>query len=249
MEGFEGKTAVVIGGTGGIGLEIVNMLLFNGACVIIHGRDKKKLDDLSLKLEKKYPQRVKTVQFDFYKENFLDIEKSLLNQNVKKADILCVCFGPFLQKELEHMDAQEWHKVSVLNYALPGLLISSCLENMKAHRWGRILLFGGTGTNFRTEFLTNTAYAGAKSGLGVLVQSVAAYYAVYGITCNCIMPGFTDTEYVDSEKKQLLKQKMPDKRLIQTKSIADAARFLLENADLNGVLLKIDKGWSPCVLR
>ena len=139
---------------------------------------------------------------------------------------------------------QQWKDMSLLNYALPGFFVSSALKNMMNKKWGRILLFGGTGTSFRTEYKTNAAYAGAKSGLGILVQSVASNYADYGITCNAIMPGFVDTGYIGPQQKTELAKKMPGGKLIKEESVASAAEFLLSNGDLNGVLLRLDRGLS-----
>ena len=244
MNIFEGKTAVVIGGSGGIGLEISKILAKNGASLIIHGRDDKKLKKVSDELQKQFNSTVKTVNLDLEKTDFLNIDSTLLNKFVSVADILCVCYGPFLQESVDQMTAQQWKDMSLLNYALPGFFVSSALKNMMNKKWGRILLFGGTGTSFRTEYKTNAAYAGAKTGLGILVQSVASNYADYGITCNAIMPGFVDTGYIGPQQKTELAKKMPGGKLIKEESVASAAEFLLSNGDLNGVLLRLDRGLS-----
>lgn len=245
MKVFENKKAFVLGGTGGIGFEVAGILLKNGADLTIHGRNKENTDLAVKRLENEFAEKkIKTVLFDFDKENFENLENSTLFEEVKTADILCVCYGPFLQKSLEITSLKEWQKISLLDYALPGSLVSAVLPNMKKNNFGRILLFGGTGTNFRSEFFTNAAYAGAKTGLGIIVQSVAAEFADLGITCNAILPGFVKTEYIDGELRKVLENKMPGKKLIELESIAKSAEFLLTNPDLNGVLLKVDRGWS-----
>ena len=175
MKNFEGKTALVVGGSGGIGFEISRMLFKNGANLIIHGRNLQKLEKARQKLKSEFENKteIKIVPFDFEREPFENLQNSGLINEIQKTDILCVCYGPFLQKSLDKMSFSEWQKISLLDYALPGICVSAVLSGMKKNHFGRILLFGGTGTNFRSEFLTNAAYAGAKTGLGVLVQSVA----------------------------------------------------------------------------
>ena len=215
MNIFEGKTAVVIGGSGGIGLEISKILARNGAALTIHGRDDKKLKKVSDELQKQFNSTVKTVNLDLEKTDFLNIDSTLLNKFVSVADILCVCYGPFLQESVDQMTAQQWKDMSLLNYALPGFFVSSALKNMMNKKWGRILLFGGTGTSFRTEYKTNA-----------------------------IMPGFVDTEYMGPQQKTELAKKMPGGKLIKEESVASAAEFLLSNGDLNGVLLRLDRGLS-----
>ena len=248
METFEGKKAVVLGGSGGIGFEISRMLLKNGAKVVVHGRNFEKLHQIKLDFEgenRNFCGRVETVAFDFDREKFESLENSELGEMLKSADILCVCYGPFLQKSLEKTSIFEWKKTALLDYALPGFCVSASLPEMIKKHFGRILLFGGTGTGFRQEFLTNAAYAGAKTGLGVIVQSVACGFAEFGITCNGILPGFTETEYLSEKTLEDCRKKMPGKKLISRESVASAAEFLLKNPDLNGVLLKLDRGWSP----
>ena len=142
------------------------------------------------------------------------------------------------------MDAGDWIKAALHDYALPGILLSAALPKMVARKFGRILLFGGTGTAHRTEFFTNAAYAGAKTGVGTIVESTAASYARFGITCNAILPGFTKTQYTE-KIDAVLDAKMPLGRQISADSVADAALFLLKNPDANGVLLRLDRGWSP----
>lgn len=245
MKIFENKKAFVLGGSGGIGFEVARVLLKNGADLTIHGRNKEKTDSAVKILEREFSdKKIKTVLFDFDKENFENLEKSLVFEEVKKTDILCVCYGPFLQKSLYATRLKDWQKTALLDYALPGSLVSAALPNMKKSNFGRILLFGGTGTNFRNEFFTNAAYAGAKTGIGIIVQSVAAEFADCGITCNAILPGFAETQYIDKNLSETLKKKMPGNKLICLESIAKSADFLLTNPDLNGVLLKVDRGWS-----
>lgn len=245
MNNFSGKTALVLGGSDGIGFEISKMLLKNGAEVTVHGKSKENLKKAQNKLFEETKVLCKTVEFNFTAENFCDLKSSEIKKIATDSDILCVCFGPFLQTPLEKMVLSDWQNMALLDYALPGVFVSFVLQNMIEKNWGRILLFGGTGTNFRNVFKTNIAYSAAKSAVGVLTQSVAANYAKNGITCNAILPGFVETEYLSEELKKSLKEKSPQKKLIGVSTIAECAEFLLKNEDLNGVLLKVDSGWSP----
>ncbi len=238
MKAFENKKAVIVGGSGGIGSALTELLASECARLVVHGgHESQKFDDLV----KKFPS--KKIALDFSKIKFSEIEKTELAKEIKTADILCICHGPFLQKDLEEMSFSEWENISLMNYALPGAFVSLALPHMKKNHFGRILLFGGTGTDHRSEYATNCAYAGAKSGLNVLVRSIAAKYAGDGITINAVLPGFTKTEYTKNE--DILSKKMPFGTIINRQTIAKSAMFLMENSDLNGVLLRADRGWSP----
>jgi NAD(P)-dependent dehydrogenase (short-subunit alcohol dehydrogenase family) len=116
---------------------------------------------------------------------------------------------------------------------------------MMKKQFGRIIVFGGTRTNSINGFRTNSVYGGAKTALCSLVKSVAAEYGKYGITCNGILPGFIETEYLSEETKLMLAKKMPQGKLIGAESIAETALFLLKQDAVNGVLLNVDEGWMP----
>ncbi len=237
-----GKKAFIVGGSGGIGREISLLLATKCKKIVVHGSKKSEQFDF---LEKKIKESAdfQKIVFDFYESDFLSIKSSPVASEAANCDILCVCFGPFIQKRLEETTIQDWQKVALFDYALPGVLLSLALPKMIEQKFGRILFFGGTGTSHRSEFRTNVAYAGAKSALNVLVESTAANYSKYGITCNAILPGFTQTQYT-SKIDEILSAKMPLGRQINAKTIAKTALFLLENEDINGALLRLDQGWS-----
>ena len=101
MKNFEGKTALVVGGSGGIGFEISRMLFKNGANLIIHGRNLQKLEKARQNLKSEFENKpeIKIVPFDFEREPFENLQNSGLINEIQKTDILCVCYGPFLQKK------------------------------------------------------------------------------------------------------------------------------------------------------
>ena len=246
LSSFEGKKSLVVGGSGGIGRELSLLLAQNASDLVIHGSSaSEKFSSLVQEITLKSGKTPQIITQNLLEQPFEELESSPLVKAAQDCDILCVCFGPFVQKSLHETSLLDWQKVALFDYALPGLLVSSALPPMMKKGWGRILLFGGTGTASRREFSTNAAYAGAKSALNVLVESVAANYADYGITCNAVLPGFTETEYISEAQKTELSAKMPLKSMINAKSVAESALFLLKNADINGECLRIDRGWSP----
>ena len=243
---FSGKKALIVGGTGGIGRTLSLALAKSGASLFIHGsKAGEKADSLAEEILKISGEKPKIIAQNLLSSSFSELESSEVLESARKCDILCVSFGPFVQKSIHETNLSDWEKAALYDYALPGLLLSAALPNMMKNHFGRILLFGGTGTSHRKEFSTNAAYAGAKSGLNVLVSSVASEYGIYGITCNAICPGFVETEYLSESQKTELKAKMPLGRMISPSSVAESALFLLKNADINGATFRLDAGWSP----
>ena len=237
---MENKSALVIGGSGGIGSGISRLFASKFSRVYVHGgHDSSKFDNLLEELRGKNPScKVEKVLYDFYMHDFAELAESELSKIAESVDILCMCHGPFIQKRIDEMTVSDWQRIALYDYALPGFFVSKVLPSMMKNSFGRIILFGGTGTSCRTEFRTNAAYAGAKTAIGTLVESTAAFYAKFGITCNAILPGFVKTEYNSGFP-------VPAGMEVESRKIAECVGFLVDNSELNGVLLRVDKGWSP----
>ncbi len=159
-------------------------------------------------------------------------------------DILVIAFGPFLQKPLAETSAADWRRMAELNLALPGALASWLLPGMARQRWGRMVFFGGTGTDTIKGFATNAAYAAAKTGLGVLAKSISLSYADEGIAAFVVCPGLVDTEYLDDRRRAALSEKAPAGRLIAVDHIADTiAAFVASDPCLvSGSVISLDAG-------
>ena len=236
--------ALVIGGSGGIGHEIAKRLSHKVSVLGIHaGSKSKKLDSLLEYTQKNTRVEVFLQHFslkDGTKAFFNSFESTELQVFLKDADILCVCFGPFLQKPIHQMTKEEWLEMSFFNYTFPGYLISQVLPAMIEKKFGKILVFGGTRTEQLRAIKTNAAYGAAKTALCSLVQSISTSYANQNILCNAILPGFVDTEYLDERQKKDCESL--GSKLINVGEIADAAMFLLNSEHISGELLRIDGG-------
>ena len=244
MNDLQGKNALIIGGSNGIGKELCLTLAKNGINLCIHGSKKSQNLDSLIQDCANFGIKAESVTQRFDSDFFKNKQYTELLPHIQKADILCICHGPFIQEALHKTNAEQWELMATMNYAMPGFFVSAALNQMKDRHFGRIILFGGTHTDSIRAFRTNAAYAGAKTGLSVLVKSVALEYAAFNITCNAIMPGLVDSPLLSEETKQKLAEKMPLKKLIPTEKICRCALELISSDAYNGILMNIDSGWN-----
>lgn len=166
---------------------------------------------------------------------------------MSEPDILVVAYGPFLRATLAETAAEDWSRLALLDLALPGALASALLPGMSARRWGRMLFFGGTRTDGIRAYRSNAAYAAAKTGLSVLVKSLAAEGAPDNVAAIAICPGLVDTEYLDDETRAALRAMAPGGILLDPETIARHAIDLID-ADpcpASGAILGLDGGFAP----
>ena len=219
---MEEKQVLIFGGTSGIGKELACLLSERGMSVTVTGTS-----SCSVGL----PQNVRVLPVAAEQLMNAQMQSSVpalqeFYDTLESCDLLCVSYGPFVSKPVHQTSLAEWTTVALYDYALPGMLVSHALNGMIKRKFGRILLFGGTRTDTIRPCKTNAAYAGAKTGLSVLVKSVAACYADSGITCNAVLPGFV-TSVPDGQES------------VSAVSVAREALHLLDSKDLNGNLVTV----------
>ena len=219
---MEEKQVLIFGGTSGIGKELACLLSERGMSVTVTGTS-----SCSVGL----PQNVRVLPLAAEQLMNAQMQSSVpalqeFYDTLESCDLLCVSYGPFVSKPVHQTSLAEWTTVALYDYALPGMLVSRALNGMIKRKFGRILLFGGTRTDTIRPCKTNAAYAGAKTGLSVLVKSVAACYADSGITCNAVLPGFV-TSVPDGQES------------VTAVSVAREALHLLDSKDLNGNLVTV----------
>ena len=251
---LENKTALIIGGTGGIGLGIAKELAKKNVSLILQGgHSLKKLQDalflctkVSTKdklLSTKHSGFILDLSFQKNIENIFKCEE--LSNALNSCDILVLSHGALLQKDILESSVSDWENIVFSNLTIPGIFISKVIPHFISQKFGKILCLGGTRTDSVRGFKTNPIYGAAKTGLSSLVKSVAQKYSKDSITCNLLCPGFVETEYLSQNQKDSYSLKMPLKKLISVEEISQFAVSILESSSLNGALVNFDQGWSP----
>ncbi len=245
MHDFTGQTAIVTGGTRGIGRAISQALLKAGAKVIA-GYSSNEAAARQFKDENgQYADRLDLRQFnvasyeeveDFYRyveEKHGAFQVLVSNAGIRKDSVLGM------------MKEADWRDVVSVNLNGSFNMCKFAVMAMMRQRYGRIIITTSPMGRFGWEGQSN--YAASKAGQLGLVRSLAKEVATRGITVNCVSPGFIATEFIGdlTEKAQQAYQSLiPMKRLGKPEEVAACVLFLAsrEASYVTGATLEVGGG-------
>ena len=98
---------------------------------------------------------------------------------------------------------EKWDQIIAINLSSAFHAIRAAVPGMKARKWGRIINTASAHSLVASPF--KAAYVSAKHGLAGLTKTVALEVATFGITCNCISPGYVWTPLVEKQIPDTMK--------------------------------------------
>jgi len=244
---LEGRTAVVIGGTSGLGRELSLGLADAGADVVATGRRAEEVDATSLAIEER-GRRTLRLRTDVTQKSSLKALHDAVNAAFGKVDILVNAAGRLLRQPTLEIDDADWQ--DILNTNLTGTLHACQLfgRGMVERRWGRIINIASL-TSF-VALKDVTAYGASKAAVVALTKSLAIEWAPYGVCVNAIAPGVFKTRINEAwlegaPRGRELLARSPMQRFGMLEEIAGAGVFLASPAAsfVNGHVLVVDGGF------
>jgi 3-hydroxybutyrate dehydrogenase len=255
---LSGRTALVTGSTGGIGLAIAEGLAASGCAVTIHGLlPAADGDAIADELAVRHAVSATYRTADLATTGGVD---ALMDGLGAGPDILVNNAVTRHLLPIEQMTPAAWDADLAVNLSAPFHAIRRALPGMRARGWGRIVnmssvygLFGGAG---------RVGYVTTKTALIGLTRAVAMETVQDGITCNALCPGSTPTPAIESRIAagmaargqtdrdaaiaEFLGAKQPTRRFIRPEAIAAMVVFVCSPAgdDITGAALPIDGGWT-----
>lgn len=242
---FHGRTVVVTGGTRGIGRAAVRLLAERGANVALIARDPDGVDldglGASVFAADVTDEAAMVAAYDAIEERFGTPDALFANAGIALAE------GP-----LHELPPQTWDLVMTTNVRGVYVAVREALRRMvSAGRAGSILCTTSCVVGAAVP-RAGATYHASKGAVDALVRSIAVDYAKYGIRCNALSPGATETTLmwagVDPDEipqaRATVAGSIPLGRVADPDDIARAAVWILsdEAAYMTGATLSIDGG-------
>ena len=241
---FYDQTAVVTGGTRGIGRAVAEAFLSAGADVIcLYGGDEKAADAMRADHENVGGLRVERLDVadaDAVRDFWRGLEKDEI-----APQILINNAGIRRDNVLAMMPDEDWRRVMDVNLGGVFNMCKYAVQAMSGRRYGRIVNL--TSPSGQLGFEGQANYAASKAGMVALTKSLSKEVAKRGITANCVSPGFIDTDFIrdlPEDQAKRYKQMVPMRRFGKAEEVADAILFLAsrESSYITGSTLEITGG-------
>ena len=257
---LQGKTALVTGSTSGIGLAYARELAKDGANLVINGfGDPSDIERERLALEAVSGSNVLYSAHDLTKVNEIEAMMALATDRFGGVDILINNAGTQHVAPVEEFPVEKWSLIIRLNLESAFHTTRLAVPHMKQRGWGRIIQTASAHSLVASPF--KSAYVTAKHGLAGFTKTIALELASFGVTANCISPGYVWTPLVENQIPDTMKARnmtreqvindvllagQPTKQFVTVEQVAAVAMFLCSDAasNITGANISVDGGWT-----
>ena len=257
---LKGKTALVTGSTSGIGLACARALAAEGAAVMINGfGDAEAIEVDRAALAAASGAGAVHSPADMSRPDEIAAMVADCTRLIGAPDILINNAGIQFVSPVEDFPVEKWDSIIAINLSSAFHSIRAALPAMKEKGWGRIINTASAHSLRASPY--KAAYVAAKHGLDGLTKTVALEAATFGVTANCISPGYVWTPLVERQIPDTMKARnmtreqvmqdvllagQPTKQFVTVEQVAALALFLCrdEAAQMTGANLSVDGGWT-----
>lgn len=250
---MQGRTAMVIGASGGIGQAVALAFAREGADVALAGRDAAALERVATACRDKNVAVV-TSAFDVTDEDACLDAVAAVTARLAAPNVLVNAAGVADSRPFADVTVDLWRSIMRVHVEGPLVLMRAVLPHMISAGRGAIINIGSTASVVGLPYAA--PYTAAKHALLGLTRSAAAEYADRGITVNCVCPYYVDTPMTRRAIEERMRAKgrdyeeavrpllSPQQRLISSEEVAAVCVLLASDggAAITGQALHVDGG-------
>ena len=191
MSALKGRTALVTGGSRGIGRAVAERLARHGAAVAVLSTTPEGSLAVSDALRKE-GSRALGLAADVADPRSLDEAVAEVERSLGPVDVLVNDAGIALRRPMKEMTDADWDRVLAVNLSGPFYLARRCVPAMAERGWGRVVNVSSISGRLGSPGMT--AYCASKWGLNGFTQALAAEVKGRGVLVTAVLPGSVDTE-------------------------------------------------------
>ena len=246
---LHGKTALITGGNGGIGLGIATGFAESGANIAVAGRNTTKTEEVVANFRERNTSAI-GIEVDVANQE--SVEDMITNtlEAFGQIDILVNNAGIGIRNLPHEYNLEDWNKVININLTGAFLCSKAVYPNMKTRGSGKIINIGSMTSIFGLDWAI--AYASSKGGIVQLTKTLAVSWAKDGIQANSILPGWIHTDLTQGIKDNYqdrydhILSRIPENRWGEPADLSGTAIFLASDASnyVTGVSIPVDGGYT-----
>ncbi len=240
VDTLRGRTALVTGGSRGIGAAISRALAEAGAAVAINYRER---SDEAAKLAeelRKTGVSVITAQADVSLANAVSKMVEVVQSKLAPIDILINNAGIAITRGIDDLSETDFDQTIATNLKSTFLCTQAVLPTMRAKKWGRIVNISSGAA--RGAGAIGPHYNASKAGVEGLSRGYAARLVKEGVTVNAVAPSLIETDMMKGQKN--LVSRIPLGRFGKADEVAKAVMLLVDNPYMTGQTIAMSGGMA-----
>jgi 3-oxoacyl-[acyl-carrier protein] reductase len=237
---LRGRTALVTGGSRGIGAAIARSLAEAGAAVAVNYRERAGEANALVKAIAKEGGRAMAIAADVSQSDAVARMVQRVKSELGSIGILINNAGVAITRDIQDLSEADFDQTIAVNLKSVFLCTQAVLPMMRSEGWGRIVNISSGAA--RGAGAIGPHYNASKAGMEGLTRGYAARLVKEGITVNAVAPSLIETDMMKGQHN--LVSRIPVGRFGKAEEVATAVMMLLDNAYMTGQTIALSGGMA-----